>query len=362
MTDERRTAHPKDAGLRDLEDGEIQTDGSVCEDQIAHDDPPPAAPARVSPSGEKSKEAPRATSLLPELLQKMSAMIDALLESADRQNKTNGMITEELRSIGADVRTRALEPGLFRKPAPRLDPLALNFTTPVGSSSQPRQQHPSADAKDGRFVLLPQARREKAKIGDEPIEVDDDDEDLARQVMPDTELTEPERARQAAARGRNTYHRQAASQEFPVIDDDSLAGRDVDNAELLKVEAARQAAVRAKRVDRQKTTQKSTQKSTNSERARRILEDEENVEWVELTEAAEEKLTDRPEGRAAVRAQQDEMAEFRASLSKTTAELKTIRSQMHRATSKAPELDLILEQAQHTPFSARITKARSKFQ
>ncbi|KFK24419.1 hypothetical protein AALP_AAs61719U000100, partial [Arabis alpina] len=315
MTDERRTADPKDAGLGDLEDGEIQTDGNVREDQTAHDDPPPAAPARVSPSGEKSKEAPRATSLLPELLQKMSVTLDALLESADRQNKTNGTITEELRSIGADVRTRVLEP-LFRKPAPRLDPLALNFTTPVGSSNRPRQQHPSADAKDGRSVLLAQARREKAKIGDEPIEVDNDDEDLARQVVPDTELTEPERARQAAARGRNTYHRQAASQEFPVIDDDSLAGRDVDNAELLEAEAARQAALRANRVDRQKTTRK----STNSERARRISEEEENVEWVELTEAAEGKPTDRPAGRAAVRSQQDEMAEFRASLSKTTTE------------------------------------------
>ncbi|KFK43840.1 hypothetical protein AALP_AA1G180400 [Arabis alpina] len=179
----------------------------------------------------------------------MSATLDALLESADRQNKTNGTITEELKSIGADVRARALEPGLFRKLAPRLDPVALNFTTPVGSSNRPRQQHPSADAKDGRSVLLAQALCEKAKIGDELIEVDDDDEDLARQVVP--ELTKHERARQAAARGRNTYHRQAALQEFPAVDDDGLAGRDVNHAELPEVEAA----VREKCADRQKTTQ-----------------------------------------------------------------------------------------------------------
>ncbi|KFK24025.1 hypothetical protein AALP_AAs71737U000100 [Arabis alpina] len=176
-----------------MEESEIQTDGSVREDQTAHDDPLPAAPARVNPSSDKSKEAPRATLLLPELLQKMSATLDALLESADRQNKINGTKTEELRSIGADVQPRALEPGLFRKLAPRLDPVALNFTTPVGSSNRPRQQHPSADAKDGQSVLLALAHREKANIGDEPIEVDDDDEDLARQVVP--ELTKHVSAR-----------------------------------------------------------------------------------------------------------------------------------------------------------------------
>ncbi|KFK32121.1 hypothetical protein AALP_AA6G200900 [Arabis alpina] len=149
MTDERRITDPKDAELRDLEDGEIQTDGSIREDQTARHDPPPAAPTRANPPGEKSKEVPRATSLLHELLQKMSMILDALLETVERQNRAIRMITDELKSLGADFRARALEPGLFRKPTARLDPVALNFTTPVELSSRPQQQPSSITAKDG---------------------------------------------------------------------------------------------------------------------------------------------------------------------------------------------------------------------
>ncbi|KFK40201.1 hypothetical protein AALP_AA3G343100 [Arabis alpina] len=154
MTDEGRIADPKDTKLRDLEDGKIQTDESTREDQTASNDPPPPGPARANPPGEKSKEALRATLLLLELLQKMNTTLDALLESAERQNRANGTITDELQSLGADFCARTLEPGLFRKPAARIDPLALNFTTPAESSSQPRQQHPSVAAKDGRSILL----------------------------------------------------------------------------------------------------------------------------------------------------------------------------------------------------------------
>ncbi|KFK22055.1 hypothetical protein AALP_AAs70859U000100 [Arabis alpina] len=239
MTDERRIADPKDVALRDLEEGEIQAEGSTNKDQTARDDPPPASAARVDLHGEKSKETPRAGSLLPELLQKMSTTLDALLESAERQNRANGTITDELRSIGADVRARPLEPV-------------------------------STFGDDGS------ARR------------------VARQTTTKTNHANPQRMTQ---------------QNFSAFDDQIDPGY-----------------------------------------ARRISEEEKNIEWVKQAEVAEAK-------QAAVRAQHYEMAEFRASLSKTAAELKTIRSQIHRATSKAPELDLILVQAQHTPFSERITKA-----
>ncbi|KFK22880.1 hypothetical protein AALP_AAs64569U000200 [Arabis alpina] len=143
-----------DTAPRDLEEGEIQAEGGTNEDQAARDDPPPAGTTCADLPGEKSKETPRASSLLPELLQKMSATLDALLESAERQNRANGTITDELRSIGADVRARPLEPSLFRKPAAQIDPVALNFTTPIGSSSRPRQQNPSTAANDERSALL----------------------------------------------------------------------------------------------------------------------------------------------------------------------------------------------------------------
>ncbi|KFK31600.1 hypothetical protein AALP_AA6G134100 [Arabis alpina] len=203
MTDARRIADLKDIAPRDLEEGEIQAEGSTNKDQTAGDDPPAASASRTDRPGEKSKETPRASSLLPELLQKMSTTLDALLESVERQNSANMTITEELRSIGADVRARPLEPGLFRKPAARIDPVALNFTTPGGSSSRPRHQNPSTAANDGRSALLPQTRQEKAKVGDEPIDLDNDDEDLARRVVPKTIFTETVRDRQGMATARN---------------------------------------------------------------------------------------------------------------------------------------------------------------
>ncbi|KFK31569.1 hypothetical protein AALP_AA6G129000 [Arabis alpina] len=186
MTDERRIVNPKDAALRDLEDGDIQAEEAI--------------PA-----------------LLPQLLQKMDKRLDALLESAERLNKANMMITYELKSLGA-------EPGLFRKPAARLNLVALNFTTPVGPSSRPQQQPTSIAAKDGRSALLAQARREKAKVGYEPRDVNDDDEDLARRVVPDTELTESERTGRAMTKGRNNDPRQAALQQFSTLGDEGLAG------------------------------------------------------------------------------------------------------------------------------------------
>ncbi|KFK37061.1 hypothetical protein AALP_AA4G207800 [Arabis alpina] len=255
MTDERRIPDPKDVVPRDLEEGEIQAEGDTNKDQTAHDDPPPVGTARADLPGEKSKETPRASSLLPELLQKMSATLDALLESAERQNRANGTITDELRSIGADVRARPLEPSLFRKPAARIDPLAFNFTTPIGSSRQPRQQNPSTAANDGRSALLAQARREKAKVGDEPIDLDNDDDDLARRVVPETIFTETARDRQGMAKARNDDPQHIASQQFSTIGDDGPVRRVTRNTDLPEEEVARRTTIRQKHADPRRTTQ-----------------------------------------------------------------------------------------------------------
>ncbi|KFK43987.1 hypothetical protein AALP_AA1G200300 [Arabis alpina] len=348
MTDERRIADPKDVAPRDLEEGEIQAEGNTDKDQTAGDDPPPASAARADRPSEKSKETPRASSLLPELLQKMSTTLDALLKSAERQNRANGNKTDELRSIGADVRARPLEPSLFRKPAARIDPVALNFTIPVASSSRPRKQNPSTAANDGRSAFLAQARREKAKVGDEPIYLDNDDEDLARRVVPDTIFTKTARDRHGTTKARsddprhiaaqqfstfgddgpgttkarNDDPRYVASQQFSTFGDDGYARRVVRNADLPEEEVARRTTTRIKHADPQRMTQQrfsAFDDEIDPGYARHISEDEENVEWVKQAEVAEAK-------QAAIRAQHDEMTEFRASLNKTTAELKTIRS------------------------------------
>ncbi|KFK24256.1 hypothetical protein AALP_AAs63196U000100 [Arabis alpina] len=239
MTDERRIADLKDVAPRDLEEGEIQAEGDTNKDQTARDDPPPAGAARADLQGEQSRETPRASSLLPELLQKMSTTLDALLESAERQNRSNGTITDELRSLGADIRARPLEPGLFRKPAARIDPVALNFTTLGGSSNRPRHQNPSTAANDERSALLTQARREKAKVGDGPIDLDNDDEDLARRVVPDTIFTETARDQHGTTKARGDDPRHVASQQFSTFGDDGSARRVARNADLPEEEVAR---------------------------------------------------------------------------------------------------------------------------
>ncbi|KFK29683.1 hypothetical protein AALP_AA7G165200 [Arabis alpina] len=255
MTDERRIADPKDVAPKDLEEGEIQAEGDTNKDQTARDDPPPAGTAHADLPGEKSKEPPRASSLLPELLQKMSATLDALLESAERQNRANGIITDELRSIGADVRARPLEPGLFQKPAARIDPVALNFTTPIGSSSRPRQQNSSTAVNDGRSALLAQTRREKAKVGNEPRNLDNDDEDLARRVVPETIFTETARDRQGMAKARNDDPQHIASHQFSTIRDDGPVRRVTRNTDLPEEKVAWRTTTRQKHADPQRTTQ-----------------------------------------------------------------------------------------------------------
>ncbi|KFK32742.1 hypothetical protein AALP_AA6G283000 [Arabis alpina] len=194
MTDERRIADPKDVAPRDLEEEEIQAEGDTNKDQTARDDPPPAETARADLPGEKSKETPRASSFLPELLQKMSATLDALLESAERQNRANRIITDELRSIGADVRAQPLEISLFRKPAAQIDPVALNFTTPGGSSSRPRDD--GSVRRVARNADLPEEKAAqrtttRTKHADPHRMIQQrfsafDDDDLARRVVPDT--------------------------------------------------------------------------------------------------------------------------------------------------------------------------------
>ncbi|KFK26577.1 hypothetical protein AALP_AA8G266600 [Arabis alpina] len=222
----------------------------------------------------------------------MSATLDALLESAERKNQTNGTITEELRSIGAYVRARLLEPGLFRKPAARIDPVALNFTTPGGSSSRPRHQNSSTTANDGRSALLSQARREKAKVGDEPRDLDNDDEDLNRRVVPETIFTETAKDRQGMAKARNDDPRHIASQKFSTIGDDGPVRRVARNADLPEDEVARRTTTRQNHADPQRMTQQrffAFNDEIDHGYARHVSEEEENVEWVKQAEDAEAK-------------------------------------------------------------------------
>ncbi|XP_024005028.1 uncharacterized protein LOC112082160 [Eutrema salsugineum] len=58
------------------------------------------------------------------------------------------------------------------------------------------------------------------------------------------------------------------------------------------------------------------------------------------------------------RAQTLEIEELRASMARTVAEIRAMKSQVHNATSAALEIDRLLEETQRTPFTTRITEAR----
>ncbi|XP_024004997.1 uncharacterized protein LOC112082128 [Eutrema salsugineum] len=57
-------------------------------------------------------------------------------------------------------------------------------------------------------------------------------------------------------------------------------------------------------------------------------------------------------------AQTLEIKELQASMARTVAEIRAMKSQVNNATSAAPEIDRMLEETQRTPFTARITEAR----
>ncbi|XP_024015857.1 uncharacterized protein LOC112089113 [Eutrema salsugineum] len=53
-----------------------------------------------------------------------------------------------------------------------------------------------------------------------------------------------------------------------------------------------------------------------------------------------------------------ELKELQASMARIVAEIRTMKSQVHNATSAVPEIDRMLEETKRTPFTARITEAR----
>lgn len=50
------------------------------------------------------------------------------------------------------------------------------------------------------------------------------------------------------------------------------------------------------------------------------------------------------------------MAEMCAKMDRAAEDMKAVQSQMHQATIKAPQLDLVFAEAQKTPFTTTITR------